>query len=72
MLGSEPLNPEDFGLGPPKTGAAGVAQRKTLHTDVAIALERLCRQKNLAACVLRFNVPGLPKQLVTASAGGHH
>lgn len=70
VLGSEPLNPEDFGLGPPKSGAAGVQQRQALHTDVAIALERLCRQNNLAACVLRFSVPGLPKALLTTGGGG--
>jgi hypothetical protein len=70
VLGTEPLNPENFGLGAPKTGAAGAAQRKTLHTDVATALERLCVQQNLLACVQRFNTPGLPKRPVTAGGGG--
>jgi hypothetical protein len=70
VLGAEPLNPEDFGLGSPKTGAAGAEQRQTLHTDVAIALERLCRENNLSACVLRFSVPGLPKGLLTPGGGG--
>lgn len=69
VLGVEPLNPEDFGLGAPKTGAAGVTQRQTLHTDLAIALERLCGDNSVAACVLRFSVPGLPRHLLTASPG---
>ena len=70
VLGAEPLNPEDFGLGSPKTGAAGVAQRHTLHTDVALALEKLCSGDNLPACVLRFTVPGLPKQPISTGGGG--
>jgi phospholipid/cholesterol/gamma-HCH transport system substrate-binding protein len=70
VIGNEPINPEDFGLGKAKTGAAGVAQRQTLHRVVAIALERLCRQENMNACALRFSTPGLPRHLLTTEKGG--
>lgn len=67
VLGFEPLKPENFGFPSKAKGGPG---KKVIETDVAIALERLCRQDNAAACVMRFTMPDLPKQPVTVGSGG--
>ena len=66
VLGSEPLDPADFGFPSKANGGPG---RKVLDHDVALELERICRTQNPVACVLRFEIPGLPKRPLTA--GGH-
>ncbi len=67
VLGSEPLNPSDFGFPSKANGGPG---RKVLDHDVALELERICRTQNPVACVLRFEVPGLPKRPLTAGGQG--
>ncbi len=67
VLGTEPLNPENFGF--PASAKQGAGRERLSH-DVALELERLCRTENPAACLLRFEVPGLPKRPLTAGGGG--
>ncbi len=67
VLGTEPLDPEDFGF---KSKAGGGPGKDLLRRDVAIELERVCRTQNPVACLLRFEVPGLPKHPLTAGRRG--
>jgi phospholipid/cholesterol/gamma-HCH transport system substrate-binding protein len=67
VLGSEPLDPADFGFPSKAKGGPGAG---VLRRDVAIELERVCRTENPVACVLRFEVPGLPKRPLTAGRQG--
>ena len=68
ILKIEAAKPENFG-----TRAAAARDRNgpsRLDRSLARALELACRRRNPAACVYRFNVPGLPRHPVTAGGGG--
>jgi phospholipid/cholesterol/gamma-HCH transport system substrate-binding protein len=54
---------ENFGL-PPSASEAEPGELSTLERKLAIALERTCAD-NAYACVLRFAVPGLPREPLT-------
>ena len=70
VLGFETPKAENFGLGAAaaKAGASGTSP---LERKLALALERTC-DENPVACILRFTLDGLPKQLVepVAAKGG--
>ena len=56
---SAELDPSGFGLGPAAARSRG-GKPSRLSRMLAEALEHVCRQSNTAACLLRFNTPGLP------------
>jgi hypothetical protein len=67
VLGTEPLDPQNFGFNSKADGGPG---KRVIARDLAIELERVCRTQNPVACVLRFEVPGLPRRPLTAGRGG--
>lgn len=70
VLKFEAPKPENFGLPSSMARApAGHAGSDFLQVKLAAALEKLCVASNPWACVARFDVPGLPKQLVTTVRG---
>jgi ABC-type transporter Mla subunit MlaD len=54
VLKLEAPRPENFGL----AASASPAQRARLRSQLVAALARLCKERNAAACLTRFNVPG--------------
>lgn len=53
----EPFDPANFGF----PGATG-AKRAKVAVDAAAALTQVCLKENPLACLIRFQVPGLPKR----------
>jgi phospholipid/cholesterol/gamma-HCH transport system substrate-binding protein len=68
VLGFEDPKPENLGL-PASAARARDGQPSLLDRKLALALERTCPD-NPYACILRFTVPGLPKELVGRGGGG--
>jgi ABC-type transporter Mla subunit MlaD len=68
VLGFEDPKPENLGL-PASATRAPDGQPSLLESKLALALERTCPE-NPYACILRFAVPGLPKELVGRGGGG--
>jgi phospholipid/cholesterol/gamma-HCH transport system substrate-binding protein len=66
VLKLEAPRPENFGLPP----SASAAQRARMKSQLAAALERVCRRGSAAACLTRFNVPGLSARPVTRRKAG--
>jgi phospholipid/cholesterol/gamma-HCH transport system substrate-binding protein len=68
VLGLEPAKPENLGL--PASAARSRGDRPSeLDRKLAVALEEECKD-NAAACILRFEIPGLPHQPLTVDGGG--
>lgn len=68
VLEIEDLKPENFGL-PESAARSRDGRPSELQRKLAEALELACK-RNAAACVARFEVPGLPDHLVTSGGGG--
>jgi virulence factor Mce-like protein len=66
VLKFESPRPENFGL----PASASRAQRAQMRTQLAAALERVCKDGNPGACVMRFNVPGLSERPVAGRSRG--
>ena len=67
-FGNSEITPEGFGLGTAAAQARG-GQPSKLATMLAKTLEITCRETNIAACGLRFTLPGLPPDPVTKPPG---
>ncbi len=67
VLEIEDPKPENLGM-PASAARSSDGRHSLLERKLAIALERTCEQ-NPYACVLRFSVPGLPPEPLTAGGG---
>jgi phospholipid/cholesterol/gamma-HCH transport system substrate-binding protein len=63
----EPFNPADFGF-PASSSGAQLAHEKT---QAVTALTRVCLRVNPLACLVRYEVPGLPGAIVPLSRLPH-
>jgi phospholipid/cholesterol/gamma-HCH transport system substrate-binding protein len=69
FLKFEAPRPENFGMPESLTRRNGKAS-SPLELAVATALERVCRQGVVAACLARLQIPGLPHRLVSLGEEG--
>jgi ABC-type transporter Mla subunit MlaD len=67
VLGLEPVKPENLGLPAAAARSRGEGPSR-LERMVSIALEHTC-DENAYACILRFAIPGLPSNPLTAGGG---
>lgn len=58
------LSPEGYGL-PASAAKASGGQPSKLSRLLAEMLERTCRDANPVACLMRFDIPGLPAKLLS-------
>lgn len=63
------ITPEGFGL-PRRAARSRDGEHSRLDLLLAEALERVCRDTNPAACLVRFGLPGLPEETVLRPEGG--
>lgn len=68
ILKIEGAKPENFGFESDSRGDPGT--ERALDRGLARALEALCKRDNGFACLMRFNTPGLPRDLVGPGRGG--
>ena len=65
----ESARPENFGLGGAAATREGADGESRLDTMLAKALELTCVEENPLACLMRFNIKGLPDEPVTSGGG---
>ena len=65
----ESLRPENFGIGDAAASREGSNGLTRLQAMVAKALELTCVTENPLACLMRFNIKGLPEEPLTDGGG---